>query len=59
MENDLQTPHAVAVLSQLAQRIHAVTPERLNIENAQRILRQCGRMLGLRLDAADSEAGVR
>jgi L-cysteine:1D-myo-inositol 2-amino-2-deoxy-alpha-D-glucopyranoside ligase len=45
---DLQTPRAVAALSQLAHRIREAARERQNVEYAQRILCQYGRVLGLR-----------
>ena len=57
-EDDLQTPPAVAVLSQLAHRIHAAARQRQNVENAQRLLRQYGQILGLRLAAEGVEERV-
>jgi L-cysteine:1D-myo-inositol 2-amino-2-deoxy-alpha-D-glucopyranoside ligase len=42
LEDDLQTPRAVAVLSQLAHQIHAAARERQNVEKAQQVLRQYG-----------------
>ena len=57
-EDDLQTPPAVAVLSQLAHRIHAAARQRQNVENAQRLLRQYGQILGLRLAAEGVEEHV-
>jgi L-cysteine:1D-myo-inositol 2-amino-2-deoxy-alpha-D-glucopyranoside ligase len=51
LDDDLQTPRAVAVLSQLAHRIRAAARQRQNVAQAQRILQQYGRILGLRLAA--------
>ena len=48
----------VAVLSQLAHRIHAAARQRQNIAKAQRLLRQYGQILGLRLAAEGVEEHV-
>jgi L-cysteine:1D-myo-inositol 2-amino-2-deoxy-alpha-D-glucopyranoside ligase len=58
LEDDLQTPRAVAVLSQLAHRIREAARERQNVENAQGMLRQYGQILGLRLAAEGVEEHV-
>jgi L-cysteine:1D-myo-inositol 2-amino-2-deoxy-alpha-D-glucopyranoside ligase len=59
LEDDLQTPRAVAVLSQLAHRIHAAARERQNVAKAQRVLQQYGQILGLRLAAEGMAEHVR
>jgi L-cysteine:1D-myo-inositol 2-amino-2-deoxy-alpha-D-glucopyranoside ligase len=58
LSDDLQTPRAVAVLSHVAQRIHAAARERQHIAKAQRLLRHYGQILGLRLAAEGVEARV-
>jgi cysteinyl-tRNA synthetase len=58
LAEDLQTPRAVAVLSQLAHRIHAAAREGQHIAKAQRLLRHYGQILGLRLAAEGVEARV-
>jgi L-cysteine:1D-myo-inositol 2-amino-2-deoxy-alpha-D-glucopyranoside ligase len=58
LADDLQTPRAVAVLSQLAHRIRAAARQRQNVAKAQRILRHYGQILGLRLAAEGVEEHV-
>ena len=58
LDADLQTPRAVALLSQLAHRIHAAARQRQNIATAQRVLWQYGQILGLRLAAEGVEEHV-
>jgi L-cysteine:1D-myo-inositol 2-amino-2-deoxy-alpha-D-glucopyranoside ligase len=58
LADDLQTPRAVAVLSQLAHRIRAAARERQNVAQAQRLLRYYGQILGLRLAAEGVEEHV-
>jgi cysteinyl-tRNA synthetase len=58
LEDDLQTPRAVAVLSQVAHRIHTAARQRQNVVKAQRILRQYSQILGLRLAAEGIEEHV-
>jgi hypothetical protein len=48
----------VAVLSQLAYQIRAAARQRQNIAKAQRVLRQYGQILGLRLAAEEVEEHV-
>jgi L-cysteine:1D-myo-inositol 2-amino-2-deoxy-alpha-D-glucopyranoside ligase len=58
LADDLQTPRAVAVLSQLAHRIRAAARQGQNVAKAQQILRQYGQILGLRLAAEGVEERV-
>jgi cysteinyl-tRNA synthetase len=55
LEDDLQTPRVVAVLTQLAHQSRAAARERQNVEQAQHMLQQYGQILGLRLAAAGVE----
>jgi L-cysteine:1D-myo-inositol 2-amino-2-deoxy-alpha-D-glucopyranoside ligase len=58
LAEDLQTPRAVAVLSQVAQQIRVAARERQHIAKAQCLLRHYGQILGLRLAAQEVEAHV-
>jgi cysteinyl-tRNA synthetase len=58
MDDDLHTGPAIQVLRDLADSILAAAHERHNVEQAQHVLRACGHMLGLRLNATTPEARV-
>jgi L-cysteine:1D-myo-inositol 2-amino-2-deoxy-alpha-D-glucopyranoside ligase len=51
MSNDLDTPAAIDVLRELADRILAVPPDRMDTHAAQRTLRELGNVLGLTLSS--------
>ena len=58
MDDDLHTGPAIQVLRHLADRILTAAHERHNVEQAQHLLRTCGHILGLRLNATTPEARV-
>ena len=58
MDNDLDTPGAVAGLEQLAERIIAAAGESRNVGEAQSGLQRMGQVIGLRLDRPEPEARV-
>ena len=58
INDDLQMCRAIEVLARLADMILQAVQERLNLENAQHILHECGQILGLRLNAATPEPRV-
>jgi len=59
MDDDLQTPRAVAAMVKLANAIRTASRERCNIDNAQRLLREFGQLFGLRLHHGEPEERVR
>lgn len=58
MENDLDSPRALAILSELAEGILAAGRSRENIRDAQEALRRSAEVFGLRFDANGPEARV-
>jgi L-cysteine:1D-myo-inositol 2-amino-2-deoxy-alpha-D-glucopyranoside ligase len=58
MDNDLQTPQAIEVVSQLAHAILQAHEAGRQVTQAQQCLRTCAHILGLRLDAERPEARV-
>ncbi len=58
LDNDLDTPGALAVLNRLAQEIHTGVRGRLNVRSAQKMLREMAGVLGLRLDAPEPQERV-
>jgi L-cysteine:1D-myo-inositol 2-amino-2-deoxy-alpha-D-glucopyranoside ligase len=58
MENDLDTPRALAVLKQLAQEIVVSIDTGQDVSRAQALLRQLAAVVGLRLDAPAVEERV-
>jgi L-cysteine:1D-myo-inositol 2-amino-2-deoxy-alpha-D-glucopyranoside ligase len=58
MENDLNTPEAIAALASLAEQIELAAGQRQNVGQAQAALRAMGSVFGLRLDRADPEQNV-
>jgi cysteinyl-tRNA synthetase len=58
MENDLDSPLALAILSELAEGILAAGNSRENIEDAQNSLRRAAEVFGLRFDANGPESRV-
>jgi L-cysteine:1D-myo-inositol 2-amino-2-deoxy-alpha-D-glucopyranoside ligase len=59
MDTDLNTPAAVAILIDLANNIVRAAQDGQRVDRAQNALRRLGRILGLRLDAAEAEPAVR
>jgi cysteinyl-tRNA synthetase len=58
LDDDLDTGHAIQVVRNLADRILTAAHEHHNVEQEQQVLRACGHMLGLRLNATTPEARV-
>ena len=58
MDDDLQTPKALELLSGLSERIVEGSRIGLNVQIAQETLRCCGSVLGLRFDSGESAPGV-
>lgn len=58
MDNDLDTPSALATLTALADQIVAAAGDGRNITPAQETLRNCAAIFGLRLDKPGVEARV-
>lgn len=58
MDNDLDSPAAVRILTQLAEHIMDGSRARCNVLEAQATLRSCCAVLGLRLDNDGPEDGV-
>jgi len=58
MENDLDSPRALAILSELAEGILAAGRSRENIRDVQEALRRSAEVFGLRFDANGPEARV-
>jgi L-cysteine:1D-myo-inositol 2-amino-2-deoxy-alpha-D-glucopyranoside ligase len=58
MDNDLNTPQALASLGQLAERTIAAAGEGGDVQEAQQALRRMGQVFGLRLNRPESEARV-
>jgi L-cysteine:1D-myo-inositol 2-amino-2-deoxy-alpha-D-glucopyranoside ligase len=55
MNNDLNTPEAVAIISNLADEIISAAKTGWQVELAQRVLHTMGRVFGLRLNARQEE----
>jgi L-cysteine:1D-myo-inositol 2-amino-2-deoxy-alpha-D-glucopyranoside ligase len=58
LEDDLHTERAIQVLRDLADMILTAAHKRHDVEQAQHVLRTCGHILGLRLNAATPAAEV-
>jgi L-cysteine:1D-myo-inositol 2-amino-2-deoxy-alpha-D-glucopyranoside ligase len=58
LEDDLHTERAIQVLRDLADMILTAAHQRHDVEQAQHVLRTCGHILGLRLNAATPAAEV-
>lgn len=58
MDDDLDTPNAVAVLTELATHIQSAAEKGWQVKEAQKELRTMARVFGLRLDASNPEERV-
>jgi L-cysteine:1D-myo-inositol 2-amino-2-deoxy-alpha-D-glucopyranoside ligase len=58
MDEDLDTPRALAVLEQLAEEVLEAAAADRNVQAAQKALRSMGRVFGLRLDTRGPEKRV-
>jgi L-cysteine:1D-myo-inositol 2-amino-2-deoxy-alpha-D-glucopyranoside ligase len=58
LERDLDTPAAIEQVAKLADEILAVSQSGGDILESQQVLRACGHILGLRLDANTPDPGV-
>lgn len=58
LERDLDTPAAIEQVAKLADEILAVSQSGGDILESQQVLRACGHILGLRLDADRPDPGV-
>ena len=58
MDDDLNTPQALAALFDMAREINRAANDGGNIEEARTLLRELGAVLGLRLDASASSGGA-
>lgn len=58
MDDDLNTPLALQTLYQLCDQTFSASEKGQNVIEAQKILRKCGKILGLHLDADQPEPNV-